>query len=74
MGESRDFDEFERQRQEDLKDIGKRGLHRPDAAGVGWYCGNCKNYHALDVHTCPKPPSGGSLRERIERGGGIHNG
>ena len=33
----------------------------------GWYCGNCKLWHAPDVKTCPKPPRDErTLRERIQ--------
>jgi hypothetical protein len=66
----REFDAFERQREIDLKDVGKRGLRRPQSV-AGWYCGNCRNFHAPDVHTCPEPPRTGSLQERI---GQVHNG
>jgi hypothetical protein len=36
---------------------------------VGWFCGNCRRWHAPHVHTCPDPPAGDSLRERLRRAG-----
>jgi hypothetical protein len=34
---------------------------------VGWYCGNCKNWHSPQVMTCPHPPRDDrSLAERIK--------
>lgn len=63
----RELQAFELQRQEDLKDIGKRGLRPAPHAihqDVGWYCGGCGKWHAPHVHTCPEPPRDGSLRDR----------
>lgn len=42
-----------------------RGL-RPVSIPSGWQCPNCGRAHAPDVATCPEPPRGGSLRERLK--------
>lgn len=47
-----------------------RGLRGPDKRS-GWQCPNCGGAHAPDIATCPEPPRGGSLRERI---GQVNNG
>jgi hypothetical protein len=48
-----------------------KGIHdNPMRAtiGVGWYCGNCKNWHGPQIDTCPKPPvDRRTLREKIVR-------
>ena len=45
-----------------------RGLWPPHGAPTpsGWQCPNCGKAHAPDVATCPEPPRGGSLRERLK--------
>ncbi len=53
----------ERKRQFDAEPV--RGL-RPSPS-VGWQCPNCGGAHAPDVSSCPEPPKGGSLRERLKR-------
>lgn len=52
----------ERKRQ--LEAEPQRGL-RPGPS-YGWHCPNCGSAHAPDVATCPEPPRGGSLRERLK--------
>lgn len=32
----------------------------------GWQCPNCGSAHAPDIATCPEPPRGSSLRERLK--------
>jgi len=66
--EKRAVEEFGDERQRQFDEDPGRGLRphvHPHPARAGWYCGNCKNYHSPDVHTCPEPPRGGSLRERL---------
>lgn len=41
-----------------------RGLRGIQASG--WRCPNCGSAHAPDVHTCPEPPRGGGLRDRLK--------
>jgi hypothetical protein len=34
--------------------------------GIGWYCGNCLNWHGPHIGTCPAPPRDPrTLGERI---------
>lgn len=57
--------EFEDERKRQLEAEPLRGLRGP-AARSGWQCPNCGGAHAPDVNTCPEPPRGGSLRERLK--------
>ena len=61
--------EFGEERQRQLDAQRPHGL-RPPADGVpkafGWQCPNCGGAHAPDVPSCPEPPKGGSLRERLK--------
>ena len=60
------FEDFARQREEDLKDIGKHGL-RLSALQPGWLCPNCGAAHGPNVATCPAPPKGPGRRLRLLR-------
>lgn len=42
-----------------------RGL-RTSPLPSGWHCPNCGRAHAPDIATCPEPPKGGSLQERLK--------
>jgi hypothetical protein len=50
--------------EEALKDP-PHGLNGPSPVS-GWQCPNCGSAHAPYVPTCPEPPRGGSLRERLK--------
>jgi hypothetical protein len=53
------------ERDRDLETNPPRGL-RPVSRPSGWQCPNCGSAHAPDIATCPEPPRGGSLRERMK--------
>jgi len=52
-------------RAEVLKRIHDDPMHA--TVSVGWYCGNCKNWHGPQVSTCPHPPRDDrTLGERVK--------
>lgn len=55
---------FGEERQKQLDTEPHRGLRPP--LSVGWKCPNCGGAHSPDVPSCPEPPRGGSLRERLK--------
>lgn len=55
---------FEDERKRQFEANPPRGL-KPTLA-QGWHCPNCGGAHAPDMHSCPEPPRGGSLRERLK--------
>jgi hypothetical protein len=57
--------EFDEERKRQLESEPPRGL-RGSAMRSGWRCPNCGGAHAPDVATCPEPPRGGSLAERLK--------
>lgn len=62
--QKRAVEEFGEERKRQLEAEPVRGL-RPSPS-VGWQCPNCGSAHSPDVHSCPEPPKGGSLRERLK--------
>lgn len=58
--------QFEEDRQLQIRNDPPRGLQ--PSPSFGWQCPNCGRAHAPDVGTCPDPPRGGSLRERLKAG------
>jgi hypothetical protein len=52
-------------RKKQLESEPHRGMKR-EAAGIGWMCPNCGNAHGPETVTCPEPPKGGSLRQRLK--------
>lgn len=57
--------EFEEKRKRQLEAEPHGGL-RGASMRSGWQCPNCGGAHAPDIATCPEPPRGGSLRERLK--------
>jgi hypothetical protein len=56
--------EFDEARRKQLEAEPLRGLRGVPSSG--WSCPNCGGAHGPHVSTCPEPPKGGSLRERLK--------
>ena len=58
--------EFDEERKRQFEADPPRGLSRTYSASLAGQCLSCGGAHAPDVATCPEPPRGGSLRERLK--------
>jgi hypothetical protein len=66
------IEDFLKERKRQFEVDPPRGLRHPESApSAGWQCPNCGRAHGPEVSTCPEPPKGKGLRDRI---GSIHNG
>lgn len=62
--QKRAVQEFGEERQRQFDADPPKGLRGTPAHG--WQCPNCGSAHGPDIATCPEPPRGGSLRERLK--------
>jgi len=66
--ELQSIENFIEERKKELGQLKPVGL-RPGYLPQGWQCPNCGTAHSPDISTCPEPPRGGSLRERLKQAG-----